>query len=349
MKFLITGNLGYIGPIVAQHFRQQFPDSEIVGFDTGFFADCLIDPNFNPEIYLNSQIKGDVRSLPTDLFHGVDAVIHLAAISNDPMGKAFEKVTDEINHLGTIAVAKMAKDAGVHHFVFASSCSVYGATTETVSEKSPVGPLTAYARSKLASERDLALLATEKFTITCLRFATACGYSPRLRLDLVLNDFVASAIAGKKIDILSDGTPWRPLIHVKDMAVCMEWAASRNKKQGDNFLVVNAGSNRWNYQVQELAQCVKSILPETQITINKDALPDRRSYQVNFDLYQQLAPKHQPKIDLRSAISDLSEQLKAIDFKDNSFRNSSWMRLKVLTELRDKKLLTEDLYWSELE
>src|SRR5450432_1165417 len=213
MKILINGNLGYIGPVLARHFRLTEPSATIAGFDSGFFAGCLVDPQRLPETLLDAQRFGDMRSPPVGLYQGSDVVVQLAAISNDPMGNKFERVTTEVNTEAVVRAAREAKAAGVSHFVFASSCSVYGAAgDEAKTEDSPLNPLTAYARSKIAAEEALAPLASPDFIITCLRFATACGVSPRLRLDLVLNDFVAAALATGRITILSDGTPWRPLI-----------------------------------------------------------------------------------------------------------------------------------------
>ena len=179
----------------------------------------------------------DVRAITAVDLTDVDAVIHLAAISNDPMGNAYERVTEDINYQGTLAVARAAREAGARHFVFASSCSVYGFAEDGArNEQSSVNPLTAYARSKVASEQSLAQLAGPDFIVTCLRFATACGASPRLRLDLVLNDFVASAVTSGVIKILSDGTPWRPLINVEDMARAFDWAIDRSALNGGEFL-----------------------------------------------------------------------------------------------------------------
>jgi nucleoside-diphosphate-sugar epimerase len=347
-KVLITGNMGYVGPGVVQHLRQVFPAAELVGYDLGFFAHCLTGVERLPETRLNCQQIGDVRQVPTSLLAGVDAVVHLAAISNDPMGHAYEEVTMEINHRAGIALAKQAKAAGVRAFVFASSCSIYGmGGQDAKTESSSVNPLTAYARSKVASEQDLAPLADDNFTVTCLRFATACGWSDRLRLDLVLNDFVASAVATGEITILSDGTPWRPLIHVRDMARAIEWAVGRPASTGGNFLAVNTGSDTWNYRVKELAAAVAAALPGTQVHINPAAAPDLRSYRVDFSLYRQLAPHHQPQYGLPETIEELRKQLLAMNFRDAQFRSSQWMRLRVLAALRERGDLTEELTWAD--
>jgi nucleoside-diphosphate-sugar epimerase len=288
----------------------------------------------------------DIRDVSEEHLYGVDAVINLAAISNDVMGKIDEELTLEINYRSGIRLANLAKKCGVKSFVFASSCSVYGyADKNAKTENSDVNPLTAYAKSKVLAEEGLKLLADNEFKITCLRFATACGMSERLRLDLVLNDFVAGALSAKKITILSDGTPWRPLIHVRDMARAIVWAIERKSSEGGDFLVANTGSNEWNYQVKDLAEAVAREIQNVEISINPKAPPDNRSYRVSFALYKQLAPQHQPKVDLKNAILDLKQGLERIDFHNGAFRNSNFMRINVLVGLKKKGLVNSDLRW----
>jgi nucleoside-diphosphate-sugar epimerase len=247
MKILITGNMGYIGPCVVERLRSSYPDATLIGLDIGYFANCLTNAKIFPECRVDQQYFADVRDLPPGLLDGVDVVLHLAAISNDPMGKVFEDVTLDINHRASIKLARKARMAGIKSFVFASSCSMYGTAEDNPrTEDSPLNPLTAYAKSKVLTEKDLQELSGNRFKVTCLRFSTACGMSDRLRLDLVLNDFVAGAVAAREITILSDGTPWRPLIHVKDMAKAIEWAAFRNISPGGAYLSVNVGSDEWN-------------------------------------------------------------------------------------------------------
>lgn len=348
MKILITGNMGYVGPGVVAHLRSVFPQATLIGYDMAYFANCLTNADFLPESKLDEQLFGDIRNVPASILESVDAVVHLAAVSNDPMGNKYEEVTIDVNHKSSIALAEKAKAAGVKSFVFASSCSVYGAGGEGAkTEDSELNPLTAYARSKIFTERDLKPLADSNFTITCLRFATACGMSNRLRLDLVLNDFVAGAVTSKQITILSDGTPWRPLINVKDMAIAIEWAIERPASNGGEFLAINTGSNVWNYQVKEIAEAVAQIIPGTQVSINQEAPPDKRSYRVNFDLYAKLAPNHQVKRTLIDTIEELKENLEAMGFADGNFRNSQLMRLKVLNTLQDKQLIDSQLVWAK--
>lgn len=347
MKILIIGNLGYIGPIVVKHFKINHPKYFVAGFDIGYFIQNSTYNGIAGDILVDQQYFGDVREFDAKNLQDFDAVIYLAAISNDPMGNAYEKPTLDINCNAAIDIAKKAKQQGVKHFVFASSCSVYGfADTAPRTESSAVNPLTVYAKSKVNAENALQPLADNNFQITCLRFATACGYSDRLRLDLVLNDFVASAIANKKISILSDGTPWRPLIHVKDMSRAMDWAIQR--KDGGIFLIINTGSNEWNYQVKDLAAAVQQFFTDVEVNINLDAPPDKRSYKVSFDLYEKLAPQHQPQINLTQAVEDIKSGLQFIDFTDTNFRESHLIRLKAIQKLVDYSIVDKELFLNKV-
>ena len=344
MRILISGNMGYVGPVVVRHLRACWPTATLVGADRGWFAHCLSDPRSLPETLLDQQWFVDVRDLGPRELAGFDAVVHLAAISNDAMGKRFEEVTDAINHRASVELARTASQAGVARFVFASSCSVYGAAADGAprAEDSELRPLTAYARSKIDTERGLAALDTD-MTVICLRFATACGASPRLRLDLVLNDFVAGAIASGRIEVLSDGTPWRPLIHVRDMARAIEWALVRPTDAGGRFLAINAGSEQWNVQVRDLAEAVASALPQARMSIATDAPVDARSYRVDFSRFRQLAPQHQPRETLPDTVAELAEHLRRIGFDDPDFRRSRYIRLRTLEQLVDAGTLSADL------
>lgn len=345
MKILITGNLGYVGPGVVYEFRKHYPDAEIVGYDVGYFSKYITSNRIAPESYLTTQHYGDVRNFPEKLLEGVDTVVALAAISNDPIGNKFEEQTLDINYRSVIKIAKMAKAKKVKNFVFASSCSVYGAAEDAArTEQSEVNPLTAYARSKVFTENELAGLADSEFKITCHRFATAAGMSDRLRLDLVLNDFATCAKSSGEITILSDGTPWRPLINVLDMARAIRWSHERSHANGGDFLVVNTGSDEWNYMVVELAEKIKDLMPEIKVSVNLNAAPDKRSYRVDFSLFKKLAPNHQPIHDLKSSILGLFEGLDTMKFKDPDFRNSHYMRLHVITDLLSKGIIDSNLY-----
>lgn len=343
-RIIVTGNMGYVGSVLVRHLRGQFPDAELIGYDSGLFAHCLTTPGSLPETALSAQVFGDIRDISADFVRGADSVVHLAAISNDPMGNEFEKATLAINQDASLRLASLAADAGVRSFVFASSCSVYGfAEGSPRRESDEIVPLTAYARSKIGTERGLRRLENGPMTISCLRFATACGMSDRLRLDLVLNDFVASAISAGEISILSDGTPWRPLIDVADMSRAIEWAIDRGAEQGGRMLCVNVGTNEWNFQVKDIARVVAAQFPGTGVHINPRAAPDKRSYQVDFSLFASLAPEHQPRLQLADSVQRLKDGLQAIGFQNPDFRNSQQIRLKVLKGLLQAHELTTDL------
>jgi nucleoside-diphosphate-sugar epimerase len=346
LRILITGNLGYVGPVLVRHLRARYRNAWLVGYDNGYFAHALTaeqTPTHNG--FLDRQHIGDVREFPPELFEGVESVVHLAAISNDPMSRRFEAATEDINFRASVAVAEAAARSGVRSYVFASSCSVYGAAAGLAArqESDQVAPLTAYARSKIDTERQLAQMDLHGMTVTCLRFATACGMSDGLRLDLVLNDFVASALTTGRINVLSDGMPWRPLIDVQDMARAMEWGVVRQPENGGPFLSVNVGAN--NYRIAALAEAVADAIPGTSVRINEDASPDGRSYKVDFSLFQSLAPAFAPQVTLSQSIATLRQGLSSMRLEQGDFRHAEKMRLTVLEKHIADGRLTPDLRW----
>jgi nucleoside-diphosphate-sugar epimerase len=343
---LVIGNQGYVGSVLVRHLRRVYPEATLVGFDSGFFGHALTGCRTLPEACLTRQIYGDVRHIPDEIFEGMTAVVQLAAISNDPMGSKFEDVTYEINQTASAAIAIKAAKYNVRNFVFASSCSVYGcAPGAPRTERDDLNPQTAYAKSKVGTDQLLAQADLNGMVVTCLRFATACGMSDRLRLDLVLNDFVACAIAAGKITVLSDGSPWRPLIDVRDMARAIDWACLRTSDNGGQFLVVNVGSNEWNYQIKDLAAAVAKAIPGTEVSINQKAQPDTRSYQVDFSLFSSLAPQYRPRVSLQQSIEWLREGLTRMGFADPDFRNSPLIRLRVLDDHISSGRLSNTLHW----
>jgi nucleoside-diphosphate-sugar epimerase len=342
MRVVVTGHKGYIGPVFARHVAERALGWELTGVDMEFFADQLTGAE--PARFFRHEIRADVRALSDDVLRDADAVVYLAAVSNDPMGKEFEAATMQINAEAAIVMAERCHTLGVKRFVFASSCSIYGAAGDAPrTEDDTLNPLTAYARSKVEAEQHLRFLADESLSVTCLRFATACGTSPRLRLDLVLNDFVASAVLTGRIEVLSDGSPWRPLIHVEDMARAIEWALVRG---GDPFLAVNVGSAQWTWQIGSLARDVADVLERVEVSINESAQPDNRSYKVDFSLFQKLAPDHQPRKRFDAAVRELRDQVSRMDFGAASFRTSPYLRLNVLRDLKRRNKLTQDLRWA---
>jgi nucleoside-diphosphate-sugar epimerase len=344
MNILILGHAGYIGPVLIDQLLKNKKYS-LKGIDTHYFKKKNI---FKHDKYKKfKSVFKDVRKLSNSDLTNIDAVVYLAAISNDPMGNKFEKITYEINYRSAIKIAKLAKQNGVKKFVFASSCSMYGFTSNLPkTERSTLSPLTAYAKSKVLAEKKLKKLSNSKFNVVCLRFATACGYSKNIRLDLVLNDFVASAVANKKVVVLSDGSPWRPLIHVKDMARAINWAIEQ--KINNYFLAINTGSNSMNYQIKDIAKKVGELTKGVKVYINSSALPDKRSYKVNFSKFEKMNKKFKPIYTLEKSIMDLKNNYKKDKFKLKNFRNSKYIRLKVLEKLISKRFLNSSLYWNKI-
>ena len=342
---LVVGNLGYVGPVLMDHLVES-SEGELLGFDAGFFSDGFIADQQDRMPVKCKQLYGDVRNLGGEIFEGIDSVVYLAALSNDPIGKEFESATFDINRASALNCAKLAKERGVKSFVFASSCSIYGAGGDEMrKEDAQLAPQTAYAHSKVGAEGDLKQLAGRDFTVTCLRFATACGFSPNMRLDLVVNDFVASAISIKSIKVLSDGSPWRPLIHVKDMARAIDWGISRSQDSGGAFLAVNVGRAENNFQIKDLANVVAKIMPGVNVNINQSAMPDTRSYRVDFSLFSELAPGCELTFGLPEIVDDLYANLTDIGFSDAGFRSGPMIRLNHLRRLIADGLLSSDLYW----
>ena len=344
MKITIIGNLGYIGPVLVSHLKKYLENTELRGIDTGLFQYCFLPHLQNPQYECNEQIFKDARHLSADDLRGSDFVIYLAAVSNDPMGINFSKPTFEINQDAAIRAALLSDEVGAEKFIFASSCSVYGSKgVGAKSEESELNPLTAYAASKTNTEEKLRQLNLSKTKVVCLRFATACGQSPRVRLDLVLNDFVASALTTGKIEVLSDGSPWRPLIDVEDMSNFIRLAML--DKSLPYHIVLNAGYNVANYQIKELAIAV-SEMTNTDLSINENSAPDKRSYKVNFSRIERRYDVTQPVKKLEDSINDLMKLYSETNLINKDFRNSNWIRLNHLNYLKERGLITESLKWS---
>jgi nucleoside-diphosphate-sugar epimerase len=350
MRVLVTGNLGYIGPVLSKHLKRSTLNKyDLTGYDIGFFQRVNSANGFSGDTYYDRQIFSDVRDVELHQLEDIDVVVYLAAISNDPMGNKFEKSTLDINYNSAIKFAEHAKKSGVKKFVFASSCSVYGsADDQDRKENSELNPLTAYAKSKVNAEIGLKSLASDQFQITCLRFATACGWSDRIRLDLVLNDFVCGAYKNGIIEILSDGSPWRPLIHVKDMSRAIEWSIIRENSNGGEFCVVNVGSNDWNLKIKDLAYIVQDCVPGTEVKINPDGQPDKRSYRVSFEKFQKLAPDFLPLETPKSTVQEFLNGLTSISFDNMNYRSSDFIRLIVIQDLLAKNKITDNLERNEI-
>jgi len=341
----VVGGSGYVGPEIVASLARSSMDLSLHGIDAGWFADQCDGGGPLPEILYDHFYFRDVRDLAEEDLHGIDAVVYLAAISNDPMGDRFAALTKRINHLEAVRLASLARAQGAGDFVLASSASVYGRGEGDRIESSELDPQTAYARSKIAAENDLKEMASPEFRVTCLRFATACGWTSRVRLDLVLNDFVASALTTGRIEVLSDGSPLRPLIHVKDMALAVEWSLSPDRAALEPCVIVNVGSQDWNFRISDLAAAVASTLGSVSVSINSNAAPDTRSYRLGFSLWETIAPRHQPRISVSEAIQDLATNLSRIADLNAEFRSSSRVRLQRLQELSRLGMLDPKLLW----
>lgn len=343
MRVLLTGYTGYIGPVMARVLASEGFD--IKAWDIGYFSECSMGA---PPRDLVEQRK-DVRDiLPEDL-QGVDAVVHLAALSNDPMGELQPDWTHDINHRGSIHLAKAAKAAGVSRFLFSSSCSVYGAAgDEAATETAPLAPLSAYAVSKVRTEEDLDKLAGPEFSPVYMRNATAYGVSPRMRLDLVLNNLSAWAYTTGRIQIMSDGTPWRPLIHIEDISRAFA-AALKAPKEAIHNQAFNVGQDSENYRVRDLADFVHEASPHAEITYSGEASADPRNYRVDFGKIRRTLPGFQPVWNARKGAVELRDAFAQVDLKLEDFQGRNYIRLKQLRYLLDNQRLDETLRWAKAE
>ena len=346
-RILVTGNLGYVGPVFTSYLKAHDSDTHVTGFDAGFFAKNLTCPDDSVEARPDVQLFGDVRKLESLDLGNYDAVVCLSALSNDPLGNEFASLTDDINRQSALNLFDKCVTAGVRNFVFASSCSVYGAGGDVAkNEDDATNPLTAYAKSKIEFEADVANRDHGDMVFTSLRFATACGWSPRLRLDLVLNDFVASALLHGKIEILSDGSPLRPLISVNDMAKALHWSATRLPDRGGQSLVVNAGASKNNFTIRKLAKLVGETIGNCEISINTDAQPDKRSYRVDFSRFENLVGNSFEFEDMTVTISELGRGISGWGMVEPDFRKSNLIRLHALRLLKSHGLVDDNLFWA---
>jgi nucleoside-diphosphate-sugar epimerase len=342
MRILVTGHNGYIGTVLTPMLVTA--GHEVMGLDSDLYERCTFGTGL-PEI---PQIRKDIRDVqPADL-EGYQAIIHLAALSNDPLGNLNPELTYEINHAATVRLARVAKEVGVERFLFSSSCSTYGAAGDDrmLTEEAEFNPVTPYGHSKVLVEQDVAKLADSSFSPTYLRNATAYGVSPRQRFDIVLNNLVAWAFTTGRVYLKSDGTPWRPLIHIEDIsrAFIAVLGAPREVIHNQAF---NVGINKENYRIRDLAQIVEETVPECRIEYAPDAEPDKRTYRVDFSKITSTLPEFKPQWDARLGAQELYDTYRRVGLEMEDFEGPRYKRIAQIKQLLSSGLLDQTLRWRE--
>jgi nucleoside-diphosphate-sugar epimerase len=340
MRVLVTGTDGYLGSLLAPELLRAGHD--VVGLDTGYYRQGWLYHGTDRTAY---TLHKDLRHVTAADLAGVEAVVHLAELSNDPLGELAPEVTYKINYHGSVRLARLARQAGVERFVYMSSCSVYGvATGGDVTETSPVNPLTAYAECKVLVERDVAPLAGDSFSPTFLRNATAYGASPRMRFDIVLNNLCGLAWTTGRIAMTSDGTPWRPLVHGLDIAKAIRCVLAAPRDAVHNQ-VFNVGDSAQNYQVREIADAVAAVFPDCQLSFGTHG-GDDRSYRVNFDRIHERLPGFGCDWDAPRGARQLFDVFTRIKLDEPTFTGRGHTRLRQLQHLIATKQLDADLFWT---
>ena len=340
MRVLLTGHDGYIGTVLAPILHRA--GHEVVGLDAGWFSACT----FGPQPGAPEAIRADVRDLGVAGLRGFDSVVHLANLSNDPLGNLDPGLTERVNAAASVRLARLAREAGVGRFVFASSCSLYGAAgQDAVDETADFHPVTPYGEAKVAAEAGIRPLASATFSPVFLRNATVYGVSPRLRFDLVVNNLTAWAVATGAIRMTSDGTPWRPLVHVEDVSRAM-LAVLEAPREAVHNEAFNVGRDGENYQVRDVAQIVGEEVPGCEVTFAEGASPDTRSYRVSFAKIAERLPNWQPTWTVRDGVRQVRDALAGLDLPPDVFEGPRYSRIAHLQSLLDSGRLTPDLRWA---
>lgn len=339
MNILVSGIQGYIGSRMGAILTTR--GHVVTGIDTGFFEDGLL---YKPQD-VSKIIRTDIRKVTPLMLEGYDAVVHLADLSNDPLGTINEQTTREINYKGAVHFAKTAKEAGVSRYVYSSSCSVYGVATEDlVNEQSVLNPQTAYARCKRDVEQAVSQIADALFSPVFLRNATVFGPSPRMRFDLVVNNLVGHAIINKEIRLTSDGTPWRPLVHIED--VCTAFAcALEAPREAIHNQVFNVGATDGNYQIKDVANIIGEVFPECEVSFGSSD-GDTRSYRVSFDKIANTLPGFSCKHNVRSGVVELKALFEKIGLTKDQFEGKEHIRLKQIQYLLTEKKIDNQFFWT---